>query len=215
MAPCSHVWHYKCIRPILNDHKNYPQFLCPNCRAITDLDAEVDDPLVRWEDDDDIVVQNAVDSRGTNGTNGNLESAPTHTSLETEDIQMTENQEQPGALASRALPNSNGDNALPMLATAPDAGDETTASPLLSRRNPPVNELRAMRLTSEDHQYLRPITPTEPLMGQADGHGTQSQTPTFDMLVREGPMTPTNTAGPFVFDGSAGRRSGAEEAAAA
>ncbi|KAK9453416.1 hypothetical protein V1511DRAFT_462235 [Dipodascopsis uninucleata] len=42
VAPCSHVWHYKCIRPIII--KNYPQFLCPNCRAVCDLEAEVEVP---------------------------------------------------------------------------------------------------------------------------------------------------------------------------
>ncbi|KAK9470710.1 uncharacterized protein V1510DRAFT_422259 [Dipodascopsis tothii] len=40
VAPCSHVWHYKCIRPIVI--KAYPQFLCPNCRAVCDLEADVD-----------------------------------------------------------------------------------------------------------------------------------------------------------------------------
>ncbi|KAK9382778.1 SMAD/FHA domain-containing protein, partial [Kockiozyma suomiensis] len=42
VAPCSHVWHYKCIRPIIV--KSYPQFLCPNCRAVCDLEADVDVP---------------------------------------------------------------------------------------------------------------------------------------------------------------------------
>ena len=52
VAPCSHVWHYKCIRPILNDHKSWPQFLCPNCRAVTDLEADVDDIDEDWGDED-------------------------------------------------------------------------------------------------------------------------------------------------------------------
>ncbi|KAK9371097.1 hypothetical protein V1509DRAFT_615774 [Lipomyces kononenkoae] len=42
VAPCSHVWHYKCIRPIII--RNYPQFLCPNCRAVCDLEADVEVP---------------------------------------------------------------------------------------------------------------------------------------------------------------------------
>jgi hypothetical protein len=31
----------------------YPSFLCPNCRAVTDLDAEIDDPyqFEGWEDE--------------------------------------------------------------------------------------------------------------------------------------------------------------------
>ena len=54
VAPCSHVWHYKCIRPILNDHRTFSQFLCPNCRAVTDLNGDIDDALDRWEDVEDM-----------------------------------------------------------------------------------------------------------------------------------------------------------------
>jgi pSer/pThr/pTyr-binding forkhead associated (FHA) protein len=39
IAPCSHGWHYKCIRPVIV--KSYPHFHCPNCRSICDLEAEI------------------------------------------------------------------------------------------------------------------------------------------------------------------------------
>ncbi|KAA8917078.1 hypothetical protein TRICI_000750 [Trichomonascus ciferrii] len=42
IAPCSHAWHYKCIRPLII--KPYPHFLCPNCRAICDLEADIEVP---------------------------------------------------------------------------------------------------------------------------------------------------------------------------
>lgn len=38
VAPCSHTFHYKCVRPLLNNH---PGFLCPLCRSYADLDASV------------------------------------------------------------------------------------------------------------------------------------------------------------------------------
>lgn len=41
VASCSHSWHYKCIRPLIV--KNYPQFMCPNCKAICDIEADLDD----------------------------------------------------------------------------------------------------------------------------------------------------------------------------
>lgn len=44
ISPCSHAWHYKCIRPIII--KSYPQFYCPNCRSMCDLESDI-------EDDDD------------------------------------------------------------------------------------------------------------------------------------------------------------------
>lgn len=45
ISPCSHAWHYKCIRPIII--KSYPQFYCPNCRTMCDLETDLED------DDDD------------------------------------------------------------------------------------------------------------------------------------------------------------------
>ncbi|KAF8930144.1 hypothetical protein BGZ58_008437 [Dissophora ornata] len=45
VAPCSHVYHYKCIRPMLV--ANHPSFLCPLCRTFADLEdtVEIDDPI--------------------------------------------------------------------------------------------------------------------------------------------------------------------------
>jgi len=39
LAPCSHTYHYKCIRPLLT--QNHPAFSCPICRTYADLDANV------------------------------------------------------------------------------------------------------------------------------------------------------------------------------
>ncbi|KAI3407077.2 hypothetical protein KGF56_000064 [Candida oxycetoniae] len=41
ISPCSHSWHYKCIRPIII--KSYPQFYCPNCRTMCDLETDIED----------------------------------------------------------------------------------------------------------------------------------------------------------------------------
>ncbi|WFD26194.1 hypothetical protein MNAN1_001171 [Malassezia nana] len=41
IAPCSHMFHFKCIRPILTLH--YPGFSCPLCRAFADLEADLQD----------------------------------------------------------------------------------------------------------------------------------------------------------------------------
>ncbi|PWN46143.1 hypothetical protein IE81DRAFT_284603, partial [Ceraceosorus guamensis] len=40
IAPCSHVFHYKCIRPLLLQH--HPGFSCPLCRTFADLEADVE-----------------------------------------------------------------------------------------------------------------------------------------------------------------------------
>ncbi|GMM32273.1 ubiquitin-conjugating protein [Martiniozyma asiatica (nom. inval.)] len=40
VSPCSHSWHYKCVRPLVV--KTYPQFSCPNCKSICDLEEELE-----------------------------------------------------------------------------------------------------------------------------------------------------------------------------
>ncbi|ODO11055.1 hypothetical protein I350_01657 [Cryptococcus amylolentus CBS 6273] len=40
IAPCSHVFHYKCIRPLLMQH--YPAFSCPLCRTFANLEEDVE-----------------------------------------------------------------------------------------------------------------------------------------------------------------------------
>lgn len=47
LASCAHCWHFNCIKPLM--FKNYPHFVCPNCRAIIDLEDDGSD-----EEDKDI-----------------------------------------------------------------------------------------------------------------------------------------------------------------
>lgn len=56
IAPCSHAFHYKCIRPLLEKHAS--AFSCPLCRSFADLDEDVEvehepepeDEDIDWED---------------------------------------------------------------------------------------------------------------------------------------------------------------------
>jgi hypothetical protein len=57
IAPCSHAFHYKCLRPLLDNH--YPAFVCPLCRTFADLEADVEVEHEEWED-----VNAAVDADG-------------------------------------------------------------------------------------------------------------------------------------------------------
>ncbi|KAG6865074.1 hypothetical protein C0991_005303 [Blastosporella zonata] len=54
IAPCSHTFHYKCIRPLLESH--HPAFSCPLCRTFADL-----------EEDVEIEPEEDVDGAGVNG----------------------------------------------------------------------------------------------------------------------------------------------------
>ncbi|KAI9266449.1 hypothetical protein BDA99DRAFT_436682 [Phascolomyces articulosus] len=40
VAPCSHVFHFKCLRPLIE--LNFPAFSCPLCRTYSDLQANVE-----------------------------------------------------------------------------------------------------------------------------------------------------------------------------
>ena len=54
ISPCSHVFHYKCIRPLLNMH--HPGFSCPLCRTFANLEEDVEvevDSSMRLDDEED------------------------------------------------------------------------------------------------------------------------------------------------------------------
>lgn len=40
IAPCSHAFHYKCLRPLLEQH--HPAFSCPLCRTFANLEEDVE-----------------------------------------------------------------------------------------------------------------------------------------------------------------------------
>lgn len=217
VAPCSHVWHYKCIRPILNDHKTWPQFLCPNCRAMADLEADVDDPNdERWEE---------VDPEDPSKLEPNaLDAMPATLDMDDDGGELADT-------TSRLLLIRNAtDEALPE--SQPDPPNPTLSSgdlsSLLSRRNarhssPPEAILgndaslsfgSIPERISPFSDYLRPITPTQSLLHDdeltpnTESPGALDPTPSATEMLADGPMTPTNNAGPFVFDGSAGRAAG-------
>ncbi|KAF9233617.1 SMAD/FHA domain-containing protein [Melanogaster broomeanus] len=51
ISPCSHAFHYKCIRPLLEKHTS--AFSCPLCRSFADLDEDVEvEPEPEAEEDD-------------------------------------------------------------------------------------------------------------------------------------------------------------------
>jgi len=57
IAPCSHSFHYKCIRGTLLEH--HPGFSCPLCRSFHDLEADVEVELPedeQWEEPPDEVI---------------------------------------------------------------------------------------------------------------------------------------------------------------
>lgn len=58
VAPCSHVYHFKCLRPLLEQH--YPAFACPLCRTYSNLDECVN--TAPEEDEEEEEVKSPVDT---------------------------------------------------------------------------------------------------------------------------------------------------------
>ncbi|OAL37097.1 hypothetical protein AYO20_03574 [Fonsecaea nubica] len=214
VAPCAHVWHYKCIRPLLEGKNSvYPQFQCPNCRAYSDLTADVDlaqSDIDEWlENTDDPENQTAeasadatiegnhapdahINGQVTGGPDPGNAAVPT-TTLNGDDPQINIIPENPPVTISQSEPTN--DNPSP--ATPNTSG-------LLARRqatNPRSSEL------SMSGNIDMPDQPVEDEMqAELEQQRTSTQTPDPDqVVVVEGPLTPRNNAGPFVFDGSAGR----------
>lgn len=186
VAPCSHVWHYKCIRPILNG-PTWPNFLCPNCRAVADLEEDVEEPdMEYWEDDGDQAdgepMAKVVTQLGDRQITPPSSPSPPNGST-SEDAATTD--------LAHLISNIN----------VADASDEGASQPLPETPDrhltPPVASSATQPLTingsgANDYSGLTPLHPA-----------------THNGLVpdraADGPMTPRNDVGPFVLDGSAGR----------
>ncbi|KAI9678601.1 MAG: hypothetical protein M1817_005658 [Caeruleum heppii] len=211
VAPCSHVWHYKCIRPILNG-PTWPQFLCPNCRAIADLEAEVDEPE-DWEEDVEQGQGSDTSMRQTpephadtaarqdphgeaSGTLENIMSTLAVARADSVELpEQMDREAQPTSVAHESLPASSlasrkGASVVPLNLTQ---ASHSSATGSVVREGPsPDSEAHADNVPDR--------TSSEGSPPRRDGNR--------DTVGTEGPMTPRNDAGPFVFDGSAGRGSG-------
>ncbi|KAJ4352082.1 uncharacterized protein N0V89_007428 [Didymosphaeria variabile] len=195
VAPCSHVWHYKCIRPILNG-PTYPNFLCPNCRAVTDLEADVDDPvdLEEWEEE-------PVQENGEVKTNGGPSQEDRHVTPKASTNGLSSLDEDEWA------PNSHisfGDleaaiSNITISGSTNDSGIAPAADPSTPQRSPvpfassSVTQPVAINVIAANESVG--LTPLHNRSSNSSDGLSPNGAP-------EGPMTPRNDAGPFVLDGS-------------
>ncbi|MCJ1281464.1 hypothetical protein MMC26_000783 [Xylographa opegraphella] len=224
VAPCSHVWHYKCIRPMLNDHKTWPQFMCPNCRAMADLEADVDDPLDEWHDDEDEDADINVDSQqkpsnAASNPNPDGTEIPALSNVISLSNGRLNHESAYADLASRSrqLCVTNATDEHPVVISLTNQPTPSTGPSLISRRlasRPSfgaVNEVPALEDPNMNIDLAAnpsAIARSPPTTPRAAG-GLRTPTPTTgDGPDHVGPLTPRNDAGPFVFDGSAGRSAG-------
>lgn len=182
VAPCSHTWHFKCVRSLLMSPQ-YPIFICPNCRAGADLEADVDELAEEWEQ---LKSEGEAEAEAETGVDAT-----------------------PGTETAPAVP----------VATPPEPA---TPEPELSD----AHDIDAMdvtvNITPESPQrgnLPHAVSEPLPIRNSASGAGRHialrdSRTPSPPGLTPgvEGPITPRNNAGPWVFDGSAGRNADATTA---
>ncbi|KAI9846974.1 MAG: hypothetical protein M1837_003330 [Sclerophora amabilis] len=220
VAPCSHVWHYKCIRPILIGNM-YPQFLCPNCRAVADLEAEVDEPFEDWIDDVDetrdgvgnVSEASIPDSNHPPPTAANPDPVGPEDSANDEDvtnmmedlfIEHADTTQEATNPDSSESPHTRPEETSP-LASNPQHDTHLTAPIDIAPRSAASSNLSsaASRVEEDEDQQQ---DQQDPAASSSNLSTTLERT--VGAASPEGPMTPRNDAGPFILDGSAGQRSG-------
>lgn len=175
------MWHYKCIRPILNGH-TWPNFLCPNCRAVADLEADVEEAEEDWEADsiEEALVASRLEGEAS-GTGGSSSEEPN------------------GVLTSRAVESSSSNLSNGHAVTPPTNGTDlgTPLSPVATLGDEATQVVPVQSATASAPRAI-------PIRSTPGAAGTTAYELTMGPPVHEGPMTPRNDAGPFVLDGGAG-----------
>ncbi|EEH40519.2 FHA domain-containing protein [Paracoccidioides lutzii Pb01] len=229
MAACAHVWHYKCIRRLIHSPE-YPMFQCPNCRAYTDLSAEVDDSNEPFDDDQ-------VDPKPSNSQNQPVQDNPDGTS----------NTGARNSTILQSTSSSNDNNTI--LSSDNDQLTTATGNINLDENNPlnaviPATNSRAPAehtvLSNQNSTSNSNTAPTTNGVGDAHGTGdmfprsSNIDIPTWNHpqnqsssalrgasatavatasrgnnggseMFEDNPLTPRNDFGPLAFDGHAGR----------
>ena len=209
VAPCSHTWHYKCIRSLLAS-PSYPIFICPNCRAAADLEAEVEDPE-EWEqldsDEGDRPQEGALlhardssdnqsslapprKSRESVRSTRQAQAAPQPRDVEDGDVTML--LDHPAQFAPQVdSVGLSGNNS-----TRPAISPFSTSSPV------------PIRTTATSQRAVSGGAAIASGDGRRDARTPSPTGAPVALNHHEGPITPRNDAGPWVFDGSGVRLRG-------
>lgn len=235
VAPCSHVWHYKCVRNLIHG-PNWPNFLCPNCRFVADLEADVE-PAEEEEEEEEFEITQAiveaeesadVDQSGETGVSSDdaVDSFAEPSANETQTQEDEEPQPQPPSdsqdqtirldTPDRTTTANITDEELAGLDTAPTSTTTTSTTSTTSQPNPAdpspsTSTTNPISISSPNTSKHRAPPPPDLLSARS---ATPTSTTPFALAASivngEGPMTPRNNAGPFVLDGGAGSGRGEE-----
>ena len=180
----------------------YPHFVCPNCRSVADLEAELDDPFAygEWEDAPSEALEHAPPVAEDTSAPPNITVQEQNQEIATSST--TNAPEQGGRRDSKDAEHTSdieshlsGDDR-----RTPSSGSESSPPETSSSTIPAVDI--APRKSSSEAQ-----TGVSHLAGPSYVEDSSARTPSPNgtSALAEGPMTPRNDFGPFVFDGSAGR----------
>ncbi|GFF26318.1 E3 ubiquitin-protein ligase DMA2 [Aspergillus udagawae] len=199
MAACAHVWHYKCISRLIHTPE-YPMFQCPNCRAYTDLSAEVDDSndandvdASKQKDDIQEPAQTsaAEASSGSQGPSAESGPAAAPTQERTESNCQTSD-----ATAEEGLADNIENMRLQDDSPSETEAERTRNLAPSASPEPAVSNITSAPTTGSDGSVL----PSHPVaIRQA-----RTDTPFRSESSDDNPLTPRNDSGPLAFDGRAG-----------
>ncbi|CAG8414138.1 unnamed protein product [Penicillium salamii] len=184
MAACAHVWHYKCISRLLHS-PDYPMFQCPNCRAFTDLSADVDDT----NEIDDTPANDETGDQASNSTGEPETDAPSTSATNS----TAEPRDHLQELPEEAMLANNVENLHLEELDQEMEHAFRTASPALDSAS--TSLARSATISIPGWQPSLPLS----VPAGRQPH-LRSDTPTSD----DNPLTPRNDSGPLAFDGRAG-----------
>ena len=215
VAPCSHVWHYKCVRNLIHSH-NWPNFICPNCRFVADLEADVEQPEEFEESAEEEEKTDGEKQEEIEDHSGDVQLSETlgpSTNARNPFIDDDNTELMHTMSLSDRSNNNRDDRNLPESQTSLsedlDESESTTdrvdsnGYPFTPPIDFPIGEgWPPGRLTNRHIPRARSITPTSNNpFALAAAIEPRAGEPTHD---GNGPMTPRNDAGPFVFNGNEG-----------
>ncbi|KAJ6102807.1 E3 ubiquitin-protein ligase DMA2 [Penicillium sp. IBT 16267x] len=189
MAACAHVWHYKCISRLLHS-PDYPMFQCPNCRAFTDLSAEVDDT-------NDHEPENKEEKEAPATAEGNAPEPRSETQLPANAPLASDAQHQQDIIPEEPDLVTDVEN-LHLQEQRPDVDTEDSRSTDSPAPNGSNDDLSRSATTN-----IPGWQPTQPLNVPHVSH-LRADTPVRSEISDDNPLTPRNDSGPLAFDGRAG-----------
>ncbi|TGZ80566.1 hypothetical protein EX30DRAFT_54633 [Ascodesmis nigricans] len=224
VAPCSHVWHYKCIRPLIE--KEYPCFLCPNCRAVADLDRDIDEDELTselWEmipehdadaplDPDHAEVQSQDTTNvATAGTVGASEPTTALTAV----TAAADTSNRITVTTTTTTTTTASQTTRPTLPAPPPPRPTVDMSTSPAQPSPAATSQPISTPPSQTTQWRRRWNMSTQATSTNDDHDSSHTTEdsgnsSAGEMNGEGPMTPMNDAGPFLLDGNDGRVRGSQ-----